>query len=181
MTTLYVFVTGPNGSGKSQFLYALDDPEGYLLDEEAGLEYRYLVVDDTLDVLLFCAQDGTRFDQLLQVPVPDLLGYIVVVDSTNPDTWDEARIMIDNCRGYALLPTMIAVNKQDLVGAHTAEQVGAWLGMGNMMRVCPVVATDPDSTRNVVLQLLYSVEHEFERLDALIAEIERLVSDSTPI
>ncbi|MCC7449235.1 MAG: hypothetical protein IT324_17580 [Anaerolineae bacterium] len=180
MTTFYVFVTGSNGAGKSQFLYALGDPDGYLLDEETGLEYRDLVVDDTLDVVLFCAQDGTRFDQLLQIPQDDLLGYIILVDSAAPDKWGEARIMIDNCRGYALKSTVIAANKQDMAGAHTAEQVGAWIGMGNMMRVCPVVATDPDSARNVVLQLLYSVEHEIERLDALIAEIERLMGDSTP-
>ena len=49
-----------------------------------------------------------------------------------------------------------------------------------MMRVCPVVAINPDSARNVVLQLPYSVEHEIERLDALIAAIERLLGDSTP-
>jgi len=181
MTTYYVFVTGPNGAGKSQFLSALGEPDGYLLDEEAGLEYRNLVVDDTLDVVLFCAQDGTRFDQLLQVSTDDLLGYIIIIDSADPDTWGEARIMIDNCRGYALKSTMIAANKQDIQGARTAEQVGARLGMGNMMRVCPVVATDPDSARNVVLQLLYSVEHEIERLDALIAEIERMMGDSAPI
>jgi signal recognition particle receptor subunit beta len=180
MTTLHVFVTGPRGSGKSQFLAALGDPANYWLDDEAGLEYRHLVVDDTLEVYLFCAVDASRFDRLLGIPQRDLLGYIVMVDSTNPDTWGEARIMMANCRGYALLPTLIAANKQDLPGAATPERVGASLGMDNMTGVQPCVATDPQSVRNVFLQLLYLVKREIDRLDALIAEIERMMAQNEP-
>jgi signal recognition particle receptor subunit beta len=178
MTTLHVFVTGPRGSGKSQFLYALGDPADWWQDDEAGLEYRHLVVDDTLDVYLFCAVDASRFDHLLDIPQRDVLGYIVMVDSTNPDAWGEARVMMANCRGYALLPTLIAANKQDLPGAATAEQVGAWIGVDHMMGVQPCIATDPKSVRNVFLQLLYMVKHEIDRLDALIAEIEQMMTQN---
>lgn len=174
MSTLYAFVTGPGGSGKSQFLYSLGDPESWWQDEEAGLEYRHVVVDDTLDVELICAIDASRFDQLLQIPQRDLLGYIVIVDSTDPDTWNEARVMIANCRGYARLPMVVTANKQDLPGAYSSEQLGAWLGMEPMMQVCGCNATNPQSARSVLLQLLYSVNQEFDRLDALIIELEKL-------
>jgi uncharacterized protein len=178
MTTLYVFVAGPNGSGKSRFLRSLGDASGFRVDEQTGLEHRHLVVDRTLDVELFCSIDASRFDHLLQIPQRDLLGHIVVVDSTDPDTWSEARVMSANCRGYALLPTIIAANKQDLPGASTAEQVGAWIGMGSMMKVHSCVATDPESARGLFLQLLYSVNNEIDRLDDLIKEIERLTAES---
>jgi signal recognition particle receptor subunit beta len=178
MATLYAFVTGPSGSGKSQLLYSLGDPEAWWQDEETGLEHRHVVVDDTLDVDLMCAVDAARFDQLLQIPQRDLLGYIVMIDSTDPDTWDEARIMIANCRGYARLPMVVAANKKDLPGAYTPEQLGAWLGMDRMMQVCSCNATDPQSARNVFLQLLYAVNQEFDRLDALIAELEKLSAQS---
>ncbi len=178
MTTLYVFVAGPNGSGKSRFLRSLGEPDQFWLDEQEGLEYRHLVVDDSLEVYLFCSVDASRFDHLLQIPQRDLLGHIVLVDSTDPDTWSEARIMIANCRGYALLPTVIAANKQDLPGAYTAEQVAAWIGMGSMMKAQPCIAKDTESARNVFLQLLYSVNNEIDRLDALIKEIERLTAES---
>ena len=171
MTTLYVFVAGPNGSGKSRFLRSLGDPDGFWVDEQEGLEYRHLIVDSALDVNLFCSVDASRFDHLLQIPQRDLLGHIVFVDSTDPDTWSEARVMIANCRGYALLPTVIAANKQDLSGAYTAEQVGAWIGMGSMMKVLPCVATDQENARNLFLQLLYSVNNEIDRLDALTEQI----------
>ncbi len=178
MSLLYVYVTGPDGSGKTQLLTSLGSPDTLLVDEEAGIEYRQFTVDETLELCVLCAKDASRFDQLLQVAQRDLLGYILMVDSTDFDSWSMARVMMANCRGYALLPTIIAANKQDLPGAYTPEQVGAWIGMESMMGVQGCVAADPPSARNVFLQLLYAVSHEIERLDELIAQIEELTAEA---
>jgi signal recognition particle receptor subunit beta len=178
MATLYVFVTGPDGAGKSQFLQSLGDADGWWEDEAAGLEYRRLAVDETLEVCLFCAHDGSRFDQLMEIPQRDLLGYIVMVDSTDQSTWSTARIMIANCRGYALMPTLIAANKQDLPGAEPPESLESWFGPDAMTHIEPCIATDPPSARSLFLHLLYSVQTEIDRLDALIAEIERMMEQS---
>ncbi|MEP7288600.1 MAG: hypothetical protein ABI947_22840 [Chloroflexota bacterium] len=176
MSTLYIFVTGPSGSGKTAFLEALGEPEGFWVDQSAGLEYRHIVVDDSLEVYLFCSIDPSRFDQLIEIPERDLLGYIAVIDSTDPESWEEAKLMVSNCRGYALLPTVLAANKQDLSGAYTPEEVGAWMGMDAMTSALGVVVPDPESARRLFLQLLYSVNQEIERLDALIKELERLAA-----
>jgi uncharacterized protein len=178
MPTLYAFVTGPSSAGKSQFIYSLGDPDSWVQDETVGIQYRTLEVDESLDVVVFCSIEAARFDQLLDIPERDLLGYIVVVDSTDPDTWGEAQVMMKHCRGYALLPTVIAANKQDLPGARDAAEVGAWLGMDAMTSVQPCDSTDPELVRNVFLGLLYSVKSEIERLDALIAELEKLATES---
>src|SRR5258707_6534041 len=142
MTTLYTFVTGPGGSGKTSFMQALGGQDGFWRDEDAGLEYCHLIVDDMLDTYLFSTMDASRFDMLLEVEERDLLGYIVVVDSTDPDTWAEAKAMLGTCRRYALLPSVIAASKQDLPGASTPEQLGAWIGMDSMIRVQGLIGTN---------------------------------------
>lgn len=177
MATLHVFVTGPQGSGKSQFLASLGGSEGYSQDED-GYEYRHLTVDDALDVYLFSASDSVRADKLMEIPQRDLLGYIVLVDSTDQDSWSMARVMVANCRGYARLPMIIAANKQNLPGAASPEAVGEAMGLEDMIRVEGCNAADPASARSVFLHLLYSVSHEIERLDALIAELEKLAAKS---
>ncbi len=181
MTTLYVFVAGPNDSGKTKFLYSLGIPEGFMRDEATGIEFRRFTIDQDLEVEIFCALDASRFDHLMDIQQRDLLGYIVLVDSTAPDTWDLARVIIENCRGYARMPMVIAANKQDLSGAHKPEQIGGWLGLDGMTTVCGASVIDPTSARNVFLQLLYAVKHEIERLDTLIAELEKLTAQGNAL
>src|SRR5258708_12690475 len=119
MTTFYAFVTGPEGAGKSSFLYALGDPADYWVDEDAGLEYRYLAVDDSLEVYLFCSLDASRFDRLLELEQRDLLAYIVMVDSTDPGTCAEAQAMMQNGRCLPPFPTIIDPNHPDPTATHS--------------------------------------------------------------
>lgn len=173
MTTLYVYIAGPEGSGKTTFLQSLGQPSGFVSDAARAIEYRQFIVDETLDLQVLTSIDSSRFDCLLEIAQRDILGYIVMVDSADQETWSMARIMLAHLRGYTLAPTLIVANKQDLLGAATPEQVGAWIGMESMVYVTGCQATKPSSVRNAFLQLLFSVRHEIERLDALIAEIER--------
>lgn len=173
MTTLYVYVAGPEGSGKTTFLHSLGTPEGLIVDRENGIEYRQFVVDDTLDLQVLTSIEASRFDRLLEIAQRDILGYLIIVDSADQESWSMARVMLAHSRGYALVPTLIVANKQDLLGAATPEQVGAWIGMESMVYVTGCQATKPSSVRAAFLQLLFSVRHEIERLDSLIAEIER--------
>jgi signal recognition particle receptor subunit beta len=176
MTTLYTFVTGPSGAGKTTFLQMLGGSDGYWVDDAAGLEYCQLSVDESLDVLLFAALEAGRFDPLLEIAERDLLGYIVMVDGADPATWNEAALMVANCRSYALMPMVIAVNKQAGNPNEVAVKVG---GLDAMTHIYDSEVDDPEGARNLFLQLLYSVDREIERLDALIAELERLSAESS--
>lgn len=178
MATLYVYVAGPEGAGKTQFLRSLG-PSANFWTEDDGVEYRRLTVDDTLEIVVLSQADSTRFDKLLEIAQRDLLGYILMIDSAAQDTWSMGRVMLANCRGYALMPTLIVANKQDLPTAATPENVGGWIGMDSMIYVAPCQATNSTSARQAFLQLLYAVHHEIERLDALIAEIENLLHEDS--
>jgi signal recognition particle receptor subunit beta len=177
MGILYVYITGPSGAGKTQFLQTLGGAENVAINAEMGIEFCQVAVDESLDLCLFCSIDAGRFDTLLQIPQRDLLGYILLVDSTDTESWSDARLMLANCRGYGMLPTVITANKQDLPGAHTPEQVGGWIGMASMMRVKGCTATELTSVREVFLQLLYGVSSEIDRLDSLISQIESMLAN----
>jgi signal recognition particle receptor subunit beta len=173
MSTLYAFVTGPSGAGKTTFLQSLGDLGGFWIDNDQGIECRQITVDDSLDVLLFCSTDAQRFDQLMEISERDMLGYILLVDSATPDTWEQAQYMFNNCHGYALLPMVIGANKQDKSGAASADAVMESVGSNAMTSAEGLVATNSESAASLFLQLLYNVNREIERLDSLIAELEK--------
>jgi signal recognition particle receptor subunit beta len=174
MSTLYAFVTGPSGAGKTTFLQSLGDLGGFWVDNDAGIECRQITVDDSLDVLMFCASDAQRFDQLMEISERDLLGYILLVDSTDANTWEQAKQMYDTCHSYAMLPMVIGANKQDKKGAASPDSVLDAIGGNAMTSTDGVVATNSESAANLFLQLLYTVNQEIERLDDLIAELQKL-------
>jgi signal recognition particle receptor subunit beta len=176
MTTLYTFVAGSQGSGRTTFLRALGDPDLYWVDQETGVEYRHITVEDDLEVYLFTVDDPTRFDPLLELSERDLLGYIVMFDSTAPETWDDAKLAAQTCNEFARLPTVLGANKQDLPGARAPQVLGEWYGLDAMTAVRGVVAHDHVSARGLFLQLLYAVREDIDRLDRLIAELERLTA-----
>jgi len=172
--TLYVYVTGADGAGKTSLVASLGNEDDFFIDEELAIEYRVYHVDIELDLCVLAPVDGMRFDPLLEIDPRDLLGYIVMVDSTDVPSWELTQKMIGTCRGYALLPIILAANKQDLPNAIQPDRVGTALGTDAMMRVLGSVATQPASAREVFLQLLYAIEREMEELDNLIARIEDL-------
>ncbi|HEY4721049.1 MAG TPA: ADP-ribosylation factor-like protein, partial [Anaerolineae bacterium] len=86
-----------------------------------------------------------------------MLGFIVIVDSTRPETFREARNILDTFRGYAATPYVIAANKQDFEDAWTPDDLRIALKVNNKIKVLPCVATDKEAVKSVLLELLYSI------------------------
>jgi signal recognition particle receptor subunit beta len=86
-----------------------------------------------------------------------MLGFIVLIDSVRPETFREARRILEVFRGYAPTPYVVAANKQDLPDAWSAEDLRIALKIAQEIKVLPCVATDKESVKNVLLELLYSI------------------------
>ena len=91
-----------------------------------------------------------------------MLGFIVVVDSSRPETFREARSILDTFRGYASTPYVVAANKQDQEDAWTPEDLRIALKVDSNVKLLPCIAQDRESVKNVLLELLYAV---LERLE----------------
>jgi signal recognition particle receptor subunit beta len=91
-----------------------------------------------------------------------MLGFIVVVDSTRPETFREARSILDTFRGYASTPYVVAANKQDQEDAWTPEDLRIALKVDSNVKLLSCIAQDRESVKNVLLELLYAV---LERLE----------------
>jgi signal recognition particle receptor subunit beta len=91
-----------------------------------------------------------------------MLGFIVLVDSTRPETFREAKRILETFESYANTPYVVAANKQDMADAWEPEDLRIILRIKSDVKVLPCVARDKESVKNVLLELLYSV---LEQLD----------------
>lgn len=176
MQTVKMVVTGPFSAGKTEFIQSVSEIDVVsterkisTLSERAvkeattvAMDFGRITVDDDLVLYLFGTPGQKRFDFMWEILSDGMLGFIVMVDSTRPETFREARTILETFRAYAPTPYVVAANKQDKEDAWEIEDVRHALRLDPNVKLLPCVATDLNSVKKVLLELLYSILVEMD-------------------
>ncbi len=159
-------VTGDVGSGKSTFIRALGAATNYKgllpggltreLHKTGIIEIGVIPVDATAVLYLLEMPAFSRSDGIWYTLASFIDSYVVVVDSTRPETCPKARQVIDFFDDAAAdAPRLVAANKQDVEGCLSPEQVAYILALDGADRipVLPCCATKRDDVKKVLLTL----------------------------
>jgi small GTP-binding protein len=171
MQTVKMVITGPYSAGKTQFIQTISEidvvaterkisrPEERLFKDQTtvAMDFGRITVDDDLVLYLFGTPGQRRFDFMWEILSEGMLGFVVVLDSVRPETFREAREILNTFRSYASVPYVVAANKQDMADAWSPEDLRIALRIPPDVKVLPCVATDRESVKNVLLELLYSI------------------------
>lgn len=170
MQTVKMVVTGPFSSGKTEFIQSISEidvveterkitrKEERIKDRTTvAMDFGHITVDDELVLYLFGTPGQRRFDFMWEVLSEGMLGFIVLLDSVRPETFREARDILDTFRSYAPVPYVVAANKQDMEDAWDPEDLRIALRIPKPVKMVPCVATDRESVKEVLLELLYSI------------------------
>jgi small GTP-binding protein len=179
MQTVKMVITGPFSAGKTEFIQAISEidvvaterkisrPEERVKDQTTvAMDFGRITVDDDLVLYLFGTPGQRRFDFMWEILSEGMLGFIVLLDSVRPETFREARSILDTFRSYAPVPYVVAANKQDLEDAWQPEDLRIALRIPDDVKVLPCVATDRESVKNVLLELLYSILEVMDEREA---------------
>ena len=74
-----------------------------------------------LVLYLFSTPGQKRFDFMWEILSEGMLGFVIVVDSVRPETFREARTILDIFQSYSNTPYVVAANKQDQVDAWSED------------------------------------------------------------
>lgn len=170
MQTVKMVVTGPFAAGKTQFIQSISEidivaterkvtrAEERLKDQTTvAMDFGRITVDDDLVLYLFGTPGQRRFDFMWEILSEGMLGFIVLLDSVRPETFREARSIFETFRSYAPVPYVVAANKQDLEDAWSPEDLRIAFRIPEEVKVLPCSATDRESVKHVLLELLYSI------------------------
>lgn len=177
MQTVKMVVTGPFSSGKTEFIKAISEIEvvsterGIQEDTAEALEkdsttvamdFGRITVDDDLVLYLFGTPGQKRFDFMWEILAEGMLGFIVMVDSSKPETFREAKAILETFRAYAPTPYVLAANKQDHPDAWDPDDLRIALRLDEDAKLLPCVAKEREKVKNVLLELLYTILEEME-------------------
>ena len=68
------------------------------------MDFGRITGDEDLVLYLFGTPGQKRFDFMWEILSEGMLGFIVMVDSTRPETFREARSILETFRAYAPTP-----------------------------------------------------------------------------
>jgi len=173
-----VVITGPFAAGKTTLIRTIS--EITVLSTERGItdstrsrknettvamDFGRITIDGDLVLYLFGTPGQERFDFMWEILGEGMLGYVVLVDATRPDSLVEARGILDAFRRMARVPFVVGLNRgsgsDEAHEAHEA-QVRDHLALAQNVPVVPCDATDKESVKALLLALLYSVLDEIE-------------------
>lgn len=170
MQTVKMVVTGPFSAGKTQFIRTISeidvvsterklssDAERIKEETTVAMDFGRITVDDELVLYLFGTPGQRRFDFMWEILSEGMLGFIILIDSVRPETFREAKHILEIFRGYAQTPYVVAANKQDMSDAWSPEDLRIALKIDKDIKVLPCVATDKESVKETILELLYSI------------------------
>jgi small GTP-binding protein len=176
MQTVKMVVTGPFNSGKTAFIRSVSEIDVVSTERKisseseriketttVAMDFGRITVDDDLVLYLFGTPGQKRFDFMWEILSEGMLGFIVMVDSARPETFREARGILQTFRAYAPTPYVVAANKQDQDDAWEVDDLRIALKLDRKVKMLPCVATNKDAVKEVLLELLYSILDEMKQ------------------
>jgi small GTP-binding protein len=181
MQAVKMVVTGPFSAGKTEFISSVSEIDVVSTERKitsasesavkgattVAMDFGRITVDDDLVLYLFGTPGQRRFDFMWEILSEGMLGFIVLVDSTKPETFREAKRILETFEGYASTPYVVAANKQDHEDAWDPNDMRIILQMNPSVKVLPCVALDKESVKNVLLELLYSILEQLDESEAV--------------
>jgi small GTP-binding protein len=170
MQTVKMVVTGPFNAGKTEFIRTISEIEVVSTERKisdvttrvkkettVAMDFGRITVDNDLVLYLFGTPGQKRFDFMWEILSEGMLGFVILVDSIRPETFREARRILDIFRGYASTPYVVAANKQDMEDAWPPDDLRIALKVDPNVKLLPCVATNKESVKHVLLELLYTI------------------------
>ena len=178
MQTLKMVVTGPFNAGKTELIQSVSEIDVVSTERKisseieriketttVAMDFGRITVDNEMVLHLFGTPGQKRFDFMWEILSEGMLGFVVIIDSIRPETFREARKILETFRAYAPTPYVVAANKQDCEDAWEIDDMRIALRLSSEIKLLECVATDKDSVKNVLLELLYSILEELESVD----------------
>ncbi|NJP05647.1 MAG: ATP/GTP-binding protein [Chloroflexaceae bacterium] len=170
MQTVKMVISGAVNSGKTEFIRtiseievvsterrATDDTRMVKKETTVAMDFGRISIGKDLVLHLFGTPGQKRFDFMWEILSEGMLGLIILVDSTRPETFRETNRIVDFFTSYRDTPYVIAANKQDRPNAWSPDELRLALRQKPDVKVIPCVATDRETVKNVLLELLYII------------------------
>jgi hypothetical protein len=167
-------VTGPFAAGKTTFIQSVSEIPVVSTETAASdgseikdhttvtMDFGKISVSDEdllMELYLFGTPGQARFDFMWDILSKGMLGYVLLVDASRPESWAAAADIKAKFDRIVDVPMVVAANRaagEDIALMRSALEVGP------SVPVIPCEANDKESVKQILLTLLIAVVEELE-------------------
>jgi signal recognition particle receptor subunit beta len=170
MQSVKVVVTGPFDAGKTTFIKAVSEitvlsTERQVSDASGegdgettvAMDFGRITVSDDVVLYLFGTPGQSRFSFMWETLSEGMLGFVLLVDAMEDDTFADAKEMIAFFTEMSDVPFVVAANKISADEVERLRVIRDEIGLAEEVPLLPVDARDKDSVKAVLLGLLYEI------------------------
>ncbi len=170
MQSVKVVVTGPFNAGKTTFIKSVSEitvlsTERQISDSSGegsgettvAMDFGRITISDDVVLYLFGTPGQERFSFMWETLSEGMLGFVLLVDATDRDSYADARSMISFFTEMSDVPFVVAGNKVAADDTATLTDLREKLELKESVPLLPVDARDKDSVKAVLLGLLYRI------------------------
>src|SRR3954454_19957733 len=125
-TAVKIVVTGPFAAGKTTLIRTIseitvlstersitDETRSRKSDTTVAMDFGRITIDRDLVLYLFGTPGQDRFDFMWEILGEGMLGYVLLVDASRPDSLDEAVGILEAVRKMARGPVVVGLNRSE--------------------------------------------------------------------
>jgi small GTP-binding protein len=170
MQSVKVVVTGPFNAGKTTFIKAVSEitvlsTERQISDaagEGSGettvaMDFGRITISDDVVLYLFGTPGQERFSFMWETLSEGMLGFVLLVDADDQESYEDAKSMIAFFRNMSDVPFVVAANKVPATDVKTLRAVRTAIALADDVPLLPVDAREKESVKAVLLGLLYRI------------------------
>jgi uncharacterized protein len=175
MQSVKVVITGPFNAGKTTFIKSVSEITVLSTERQVSatsgegdgettvaMDFGRITVSDDVVLYLFGTPGQERFSFMWETLSEGMLGFVLLVDADAPQSYEDARQMINFFTEMSDVPFIVAANKVMPDDEETLRRVRSDLGLTDETPLLPVDARDRDSVKSALLGLLYEILKSME-------------------
>ena len=168
--TLKIVVTGPFAAGKTTFIETISEITVLSTERDVtdhtrsvkgrttvAMDFGRITVADDLALYLFGTPGQDRFDFMWEILAEGMLGFVLMVDVSRPESLREAHQILSFFRRIADVPFVVAVNKVDDDPDAALAEVRAALDAPDDLAMLVCDARERGEVKDVLVALLQTV------------------------
>jgi signal recognition particle receptor subunit beta len=166
-----IVVTGPFSAGKTTFIKSIseisivsteraisDSTRRVKSETTVAMDFGRITISKDIVLYLFGTPGQERFDFMWQILSEGMLGYILMLDASRPDTFAEGKRILEFFATLSDAPYVVGATR--IPGdddSHAIEGIRNDLNIDGDIQIIPCNATEKEDVKKVLLGLLYDI------------------------